>query len=87
MSYVADPISETVNFNVHVQYTQKDGKWIGVTMETGIIAVGYSQKEASEAVIRWNENAIKEATKNGRDALRKYLEARDVPYQVTEATL
>lgn len=75
------PVTEKVHFNVNLQYLERDGKHIAVTAETGIITVGETQQQATEAAARWNIFVVSEAKKNGRRELRRYLESRGIRFQ------
>lgn len=79
---MARPVTEKVHFNLNVQYLERNGKWIAVTTETGIIAVGESQQAATDEVVRMNVLVVERAKANGRRDLRKWLTNRGIRYQL-----
>jgi predicted RNase H-like HicB family nuclease len=79
---MARPVTETVHFNVNLNYLERDGKYIAVTLQTGVITVGSTQQEATEAAARWNTFIVAAAKQNGRRELRRYLQRRGISYQL-----
>ena len=80
---MARPVRETVHFNVNVTTFQNAGKWVAVTLQTGIITTGETEQQATEAASRWNQQCIADAKQNGRRFLKKYLDARGITFSIT----
>lgn len=82
---MARVVTETVHFNVNIRHLEKDGKHIAHTIETGIVTVGETQQIATEAAARWNTFVVAEAKQNGLRALRQFMDARGITYQLDSA--
>lgn len=77
-----NPVTETVHFMVNVDTFERDGKFVAVTIETGIVTVGATDAEARAAAGKWNSFIVAEAKKNGIRDLRRFLNARNIRWTI-----
>ena len=80
------PVTETVSFDVSIKATEREGKWIAVTLETGIIAVGDTEQEAMTRAEKWNMAWMSVQKANGYDAMKESLDARGISFRLDSPT-
>lgn len=75
-------VAEKVLFNVNLRTIEREGKWIAITRETGIVTVGNTEDEALQKAADWNVFWVSEAKGNGYQALKEALDVRDIPFSL-----
>ena len=81
---MADAIEELVHFTVTVRSEERDGHWMTVALQSGVITYGDSREEAELKNGEANTDWVRLAKVRGYAALKAFMNDRDIKYQIGE---
>jgi hypothetical protein len=82
---MTDAVTETVNFEVTVNASEQDGHWVARTLETAIFAHADTREEAVRSAGDANALIVGEVTRQGMEALVRFMEKYGIEYSIGES--